>query len=321
MATPKPLDDSFLDKDAIKQQLLPLLKRDSAVDRFTEFDQQVAYKGAGKRPATNIMIAYPGYFEWLEFFDPGPANAPIATKVAAFRRAAADSADRITKVLNAIFFSSLSGAALFREIGRKDENTLTVRPTYDKNDDSDPGKQNGTEGDVTTSTHSGEDLDDRGNGTGVDTTVLVGELMLSPKGIVSQLTSSLLAGQPVDEILFHELVHAASRLTGTRSARDTKMAGTKKDDRFKIDDEAEFLAVHIANIFRQEKGRKALRFNHRLGQEFAGPGVLDAYPGMVPTPRRIVFRFRHLQHHFFDSLARVPAFKAKSNVMREFRDE
>jgi Effector protein len=320
MATPKPLDDSFLDKDAIKQQLLPLLKRDSAVDRFTEFDQKVAYKGAGKRPATNIMIAYPGYFEWLEFFDPGPANAPIATKVAAFRRAAADSADRVTKVLNAIFFSSLSGAALFREIGRKDENTLTVRPTYDKNDNSDPGKQNETEGDDTMVTHDGDD-DDAENGTGADTTVFVGELMLSPKGIVSQLTSSLLAGQPADEILFHELVHAASMLTGTMRDRKTTMAGTHQADRFRINDESEFLAVHIANIFRQEKGRKALRFNHHRGVEFAGPGVLDAYPAMTPTPRSIVFRFRHLQHHFFDSLARVPAFKAKSNVMREFRDE
>jgi hypothetical protein len=320
MAPPKPLDDSFLDKDGIKQKLLPLLKRDSAVDRFTEHDQRTAYKGSGRHPASNIDIAFPGFFEWLEFLDSGPANASIAAQVAAFRHAAADSAERVTKVLNAIFFNSLSGAALFREIDRGNDNTLTVRPTYYKFDDSKPGKQNGSEGDLAEVTNDA-DADDATNGNGADATVFVGELMLSPKGIVSQLTSSLVAGEPADESLFHELVHAASMLNGTLRDRDTRLPFSHKHDPYGVDDEAEFLAVHITNIFRQEKGRKALRFNHRLGQEFAGPDVLYAYPNMVPTPRSIVRRFQHLQHGFFTALADIPAFKAKSNLMREFRDK
>jgi Effector protein len=319
MAAPKPLDDSFLDKDGIKQRLLPLLKRDSAVDHFTEGDQIVDYKGSGRHPASNIVIALPGFFEWLEFFDRGPANAPIAAEVAAFRRAVADSADRVTKILNAIFFSTLSGFALFREIDRGQDQTLTVRPKYYKFHDADPGKQNGSEGDAAAVTHRG-DWDDARNGTGADTTVYVGELLLSPKGIVSQLTSSLIAGEPADESLFHELVHAASMLNGTLKDRKTKMAGTHKHDRYKVDDESEFLAVQVTNLFRQEKGRKGLRFNHD-SDEFKGPLVLDAYPHMVPSPRRIIREFRHLQHIFFDALANIPASKARSNIMREFRDE
>jgi Effector protein len=322
MVDPKRLDDSFLDKDGINQQLFPLLKSDLAVKRFTEFDQKVAFKAGGKHSATNIVIAFPGYFEWLAFFDPSPANAPIAAKVAAFRRAVSDTADRITKMLNAIFLSSLSGAALFREISRKPENMLTVRPTYSKSDDSDddhPDRQTETEGDLAVVSDD-DDEDNAANGIGANTTVFVGELMLSPTGVVSKFASSLIAGEPADESLFHELVHAASMLSGTMRDQKTRTARTRRHDRFNVDDESEFLAVQITNIFRQEKNRKGLRFNHD-SDEFAGPGVLDAFPHMVPPPRRIVSEFLNLQHVFFDALANIPAFKAKSNVMREFKDE
>lgn len=255
----------------------------------------------------------------MDFYDTGPENAPIAAKVAAYRRWSKEISGRVAHTLDGIFFSSFSGAALFKEIGRGKLHTLTIRPTTLKDDNSKRGKQTETDSDQTTVTNPDEE-DDTSNKVGAATTVHVGELMLSPKGIYSQLTFAPLAGFPTDEILFHELVHASSMLTGTDLWRKTRMASTGKHDRFLVGNVVEFLAVQITNIYRQEKGRKRLRFNHS-NDEFDGKDTLDAYPGMVPSPRHILRRFNDRQGGFFEALANVPASTAKINVLRQFRTE
>jgi hypothetical protein len=302
-------NDDLYDWDGIKQQLQPILKSDSAIDHFTENPQIQAYKGPSGHPASNIVIAVPGYFDWLESFDTSPPNAPIATKVTLYRGWVKDVTNRVSNSLDGVF-SSYTGAALLKEINRGAANTLTISPTYDDDD-----------GDITRKTNERDDSINTRNRIGVDTTVDVGELMLSPKGFAAKLTPYLLAGEPTDEILLHELIHAAAFITGNDIARPIEKAPGHRRDKFKVDNAAEFLAVQIANIYRQEKGRKGFRFNHSTGSEFDGKDILQAFPGMIPSPEQIIKRFAKLQPKLFDALAAVPPYKAKINVMRQVKNK
>jgi hypothetical protein len=218
---PGPNDPLSDDEDTIKQQLLPLLKTEDAVDDFTEDEQFTKYTGFG---SNNIQISFPGFFDWLKHYDRHPSNAPARAKFSAYQRAKADAENRIKDDLKKIH-SSQSGGALFKEIGRARDQTLTIAAREPKKGTDDEGP---------------DDDDDAQNGNGTDVTIRFGSALIEPNEFTARFPWMMAPAAQRDEILFHELVHAASDMNGVTRDRHVNMF---------FDGESEFLAIAIANLY------------------------------------------------------------------------
>jgi hypothetical protein len=282
------------DEDVIKQQLAPLFKNADAVDSFTDDDQEVPF---AEFKTTNITIALPGFFEWLREYDPDHSRATVAAKVAAYRKAMADTRGRIVGNLRRIH-ASLAGKALFREIARGHDHDLTIRAKYSKRGGSD---------------ETPDDDDDSKNGAGTDATIRFGEATIGPNNITSRFPWMLGPSWQPDEVLFHEMVHAAADLNGATSQRRVNKG---------FDDEAEFMAITITNIYMSEKGQKQLLADHDdIGMDIKNPDQFLDFPGLHPRPRNIFDTFRGLQHTFFSDLAAIPPPRPRFNPIRQFNEE
>jgi hypothetical protein len=122
-------------------------------------------------------------------------------------------------------------------------------------------------------------------------------------------------GLKPDEILFHELVHAAADVIGARSRR------TVGAD---YDDETEFMAILIANIYMSERHAAKLRKNHlpSLIPLEHPESFLDNYKNVpLVFTRRILETFRNHQMIFFMELALIPASVAWFNPIQQFLGE
>jgi hypothetical protein len=110
-------------------------------------------------------------------------------------------------------------------------------------------------------------------------------------------------GSEADEVLFHELIHGLRHMAGV-NARDNKL-----DNNF--DNEEEFVAVALSNIYLAEKGRKFLRADHADFKPMAQPENFLK----IPQNKRILLKFKGEQRAFFDELAKIPAKKAWWNPL------
>jgi hypothetical protein len=295
MALPNPTTDLISDdEDTISQQLLPLFKNQDAVDHFTDDEQESPFT---EFKATNITIALPGFFEWLRHYDPDHGPATVAAKVAAYRKAMADTRGRVVASLRRIH-ASLAGKALFREIARGRDNDLTIRAKWPKSGGSD---------------ETPDSARDSKNGTGTDAKIRFGEATIGPSNITSQFPWMLGPSWQPDEVLFHEMVHAASDLNGATSQRRVNM---------NFDDEAEFMAITITNIYMSEKGQKQLLADHDdIGMDVKDPDHFLDFPGLHPRPRDMIDTFRGRQPTFFSDLAAIPPPRPSFNPMRQFNEE
>jgi hypothetical protein len=98
-----------------------------------------------------------------------------------------------------------------------------------------------------------------------------------------------------DEVLFHELVHACRELRGVLY-RSGVNGG--------FDNEEEYLAVVIDNIYLSEKGQTQLRASHYGHTILKDPDkFLDANIDL--KPRMLLERLRLSQGTLFDSLAHI----------------
>jgi NleD-like pathogen effector protein (putative zinc metallopeptidase) len=307
MASPNP--DQFLHDplpvDAINEQLLPLLgNNQKAVDDLTQTDQQIKYTNFG---ATNIWISFPGFFDWYQFLDSLPINASMAMRLAAYRKQKDDAQRRIAACLDRVH-ASLTGKVLFREIIRKDAKHLTITPLIRGNE--------GTQAVAETPADAGVD-DDGTIGKGSNVTIFFADATSNQRGFASR-NNIITQGFLPDELLFHEMVHAAGMLRGrvknrpiSVEAKQHSFLGDPGDtsDIYSNDSEGEFLAIAITNMYISEKGKgRPLRGTHRPGDTvLKNPNTfLKNYPGMHPPPRDIFDRFSGLQPELYRALLNLP---------------
>jgi hypothetical protein len=114
-------------------------------------------------------------------------------------------------------------------------------------------------------------------------------------------------GSDADEVLFHEMIHGVRQMTGVST--DNKLGNG-------YDNEEEFVAVVVSNIYLAEKKKNELRASHD------GFAVLARPDDFLKTPlhRQLLRKFRAAQPDLFEELADIPERKAWWNPVRELRD-
>jgi hypothetical protein len=104
-----------------------------------------------------------------------------------------------------------------------------------------------------------------------------------------------------DEVLLHELVHAVRLMRGVFNK--FAMSGG-------FENQEEFLAELVENVYRSEKGRPPIAYG---GAPLSNPGAfLDS--GIAPPPRTVIAGLRSDQPGFFAALAQI---KTPFNPIRQ----
>jgi hypothetical protein len=280
--------------------------------------------------APNILVAYPGFMQWLlDFDDHTPKQLTHDLHILRFaleryRQMKSGYEFRIKRELRMIS-ARRTGNAILNEIRASSGRTVSIQP-YLANDDDDYNADVEDRDDAGATAKGMPILDkyDRtiGSGSGEGSDV---DLNFSPEiwGVYSE--SPLQRGryatpakptgpasQP-DEVLFHELVHSGRDLRGVSYT----LAVTQH-----YGNEEEFLAVVITNIYLAEKGQVNLRDSHMGHQVLAHPEkFLDNVQNVNPSPRRLLERFRGIQPCLFESLASINVEIAWFNPVQDYKVE
>ena len=146
----------------------------------------------------------------------------------------------------------------------------------------------------------GRRRDQRGTGLGSDT-----EIQFTPALFLkSPLKTALnlpeppnLGGGGPEEILLHEMVHGLRHMAGWRIMRRVPFQPD-------YDTISEFYSIFVTNIYRSERGRKALRIDHR-DTPFQSIGEKNFL--RTGRNRAHLRQFRRQQTEFFSDLRRVKA--------------
>jgi hypothetical protein len=119
-------------------------------------------------------------------------------------------------------------------------------------------------------------------------------------------------GAKPDEVLLHELVHAS------RDMRGVRFKGSMNGD---FDNEEEFIAILIDNIYLSEKGQTDIRANHK-GHKRLPAGFRDHFlenrRHLDQPPSWLVEALRNRQFRLYDALGKIPESKAKWNPVRQW---
>jgi hypothetical protein len=142
-----------------------------------------------------------------------------------------------------------------------------------------------------------------GTGRGSDAEIYFSPERLRPGG----------PGFKADEVLFHEMVHAVRAIHGV-STSTFRMGGG-------YDNEEEFVAVVVTNVYLSEKKQTALRANHGRGALRDPANFLDSPDVPPPGARGLLSIVRLNQPRFFASLAAIEPKEAAFNPLRQLADE
>ena len=117
-----------------------------------------------------------------------------------------------------------------------------------------------------------------------------------------------------DEVLFHELVHAARTIHGWDSSSEKVNKGYTNEE--------EYLAIVVSNVYLSEKGKRNYRAGHDNRAVLPDPeGFLNNAQNVNLSPRDLIARFRMRQLEFYQDLADIPADRAAFNPIRQFDEE
>jgi hypothetical protein len=119
-----------------------------------------------------------------------------------------------------------------------------------------------------------------------------------------------LPGQGPDEVLFHELVHASRTMRGVVNAEYVNR---------NYEDQEEYLAIALANIYMSEKGQWILRGDHDterlMGKKLNG--FMNNSQQVNLPPMQLMDKFKASQREFYRALAHLPAERPKYNWVRD----
>jgi hypothetical protein len=119
-----------------------------------------------------------------------------------------------------------------------------------------------------------------------------------------------LPGQAPDEVLFHELVHASRTMRGVVNSEYVN-----RD----YEDQEEYLAIALANIYMSEKGQWVLRGDH-FTKRLTGKklnGFMNNSQHVNLPPMRLMDNFKATQREFYRALVNLPAERPKYNWVRD----
>jgi hypothetical protein len=282
----------------------------------------------------NIQIGFDtGLEKWLAINDYsvyealGDGNAHrdlprhLELAVHRFKREADDYLKSVTKQLEEEIWPRLAGKALLAEINASKTHSLLIRP-YEGDDTDENAEEEALDDAAATAngmpilSTKGKPTGGSGLGTGSNAIVKFSPSLWHPwpfgKGPVQRFTPATGPGSFPDEVLFHELVHACRDMRGVSYS-----IAVNRD----YDNEEEYIAVVLTNIYLSNKRQTRLRANHHgfrtldHANEFLKNGQ---HVGL--SPRTLLARFYLEQRSFFNDLSRIPEALAPFNPVRQFDD-
>ncbi|MEJ1157397.1 M91 family zinc metallopeptidase [Prosthecomicrobium sp. N25] len=264
--------------------------------------------------AENLEIRYIPFSGWMEVYDKKEIR-PFDVNVRSYRVQRKLHYDSVADAVR-LMLKYVTGRTLLAALGDQGE-TVRVFPYFDW------GKDNfnatASKNDPADGTWAGEPQRDSdghpvkngftGTGVGSDATVRISTFMWGEHGTSGKKHP----GSTADEVLFHELVHAYRYMDG---------AGDRRKVTAGYQNEEEFMAVVVTNIYLSEKKQLILRGDHGHGaRSMSSSQFLDNVQNINPPPRQILDRFKSRQPRFYRDLAAIRGHIAPFNPIRVHRHE
>ena len=252
----------------------------------------------------NIKIRFDNFRYWRDNnLDP---HRTLRSDVTKYAHDKDQYINTVTKFITKTISHTFTGAAVLREISACKPRTVTISPFHPLVDDPDDATTTPDDPDRATWIGRAQPDDDpeivKIMGTGSNSAI---HFTPGRPEVVGP------ASKP-DEVLLHELVHASRQMRGVR------FKGSVNKD---FDNEEEFIAIVIDNIYLSEKGQTDLRANHnghkRLPTGFRDH-FLDNWQHLDQPPRWLIEAFRNRQLLLYHDLAKIPKWKAKWNPVRQW---
>jgi hypothetical protein len=272
----------------------------------------------------SVQVGYIDFFEWLGGIpsldwwghDPTLSNG-LAVDIVRYSRDKSEHYKDVKDQLQ-IIKAFDTGKALLKEI-QFTGFTITIRPYLDFgnlgfNATAEPNH----------SRHAHAPGCSKGDGQGSDSHLSYTAQMWPPYSSKRYLPSKLAEtakapGNMADEILFHELVHATRQMRGV-------MCNLHVNHDY--DNEEEYIATIITNIYLSEKTGRDLVADHRdhILSKADADAFLENPQGVDETPRALIDLFRSQQREFFDALGDIryntrTGTGPKFNPIRIYKDE
>jgi hypothetical protein len=276
----------------------------------------------------NLQVCFPGYLDWLPYSAdeqvPGwvwgrrrhhqSFQVSLQASINRYPDAKWLYGREVLRLLDRHIRHSATGRAILKEIGTASSHEAWILPYHPKNDDDYNADASAT--DVKDATSVGMPLLDSegkpsrdahgrplggGTGKGSDVRIHFTPDMWMPfsSGRSSRFSHPPTGpGTRADEVLLHELVHACRDMRGVRYR-----LGVNKH----MDNEEEFLAVVITNIYLSEKGQTDLRASHRGYTILRDPDKFLDQTHINLQPRVLLERLRLAQFTLFQSLTEIDA--------------
>jgi hypothetical protein len=299
--------------------------KDLYLNRRKELDELIDPDPIWCKDPHNLALQFPGILEWLRTMDRA-AVAHISAELLAHRDHALkreiDKYKRRKKHYEEQINDNLAkiggfdvGRAVFAEI-RRSRKQGTFRPFIPK----DKVNADVRADDWVAANERGMPvywdkgvIDGSGTGKGSDVTIdyspdLFGVFNNAPRHVK---TLSGPASRS-DEVLLHELVHASRQMNGC--FYDMPVSGD-------YDDEEEYLAVVIANIYLSNKTQTVFRKNHHGHHILPNPDDFLDSTACNLTPRVLLERLRLNQGTLYQALAAIPEASTPFNPVRWYEDE
>ena len=266
----------------------------------------------------NIRVKYIGFLQWLTVFDPRGSRG-LARDVESYRDLKKVHEHWTVKELDLIAHRA-TGRAVLGEIAATSPRVVTILPFVEIADYGINATTNGTNASaatatgmpiITSTTRRGRPnyKNGSGSGAGSDSVIDYSATMWTEYG-PARLSGTRGPGFEPDEVLIHELVHAAREMRGVEYLLPVTGG---------YDTQEEFLGVVVTNIYLSEKGQTVFARNHGTGVLKHPEAFLDAR--IHPSPRVLLERFRLAQPAFWDALVRIGPAAARFNPVRQYDAE
>jgi Effector protein len=262
----------------------------------------------------SVAVRYPAFPMWLFRFD-DLMKMPLAVSINSYRfQREKHQKDVIDELVN--IHVRKSGQALFKETERTGM-TVYIEPYWSfgktayKNDNAlfeqlGPNATAEQEGDP--------DAGGQSDSLISFTPSMWGKPGFDPTTSLSTGTSGISGpGSEPDEVLFHEMVHATRYMHGVSGERAVNKG---------YENQEEFFAVVLANIYLAEKGRMDLRASHHGHHTLMNPlAFLENTQNITPTPRVLMQQLHDEQRRFFKELGSISERVAWWNPVRSYGRE
>lgn len=284
----------------------------------------------------NISIGFTAFDEWVNDL-PEPLQNPLRRAVANYRIAQADYRRHVAEQLALIGRKQVGRAVL--AVIKSATHKLAImpfRPQNDKDINADAFGFSQMKGTMLgfavrdTTGHAVRDTNGaviRGQGGGTPVIIDYSPDMWGKRGS-AHLTGP---GSEPDEVLLHELVHAGRELKGVESTR----AVGNNDVDLLYENEEEFVAIVITNIYLSEKKQTRLRGTHAFNDKKVHGAVvgleMDSLPdpkhfllnaqGTTLEPSELMEKIRYRQPSLWQALVRIKPADAAFNPVRDWEPQ